>query len=362
MKVLLVANINSTHTKKWATALKQRGLQVGLFSLNQAKTQDDWYKHLDFFYYPKKEKKLLPLKYSRAYLDLKKVISQFKPHILHSHFATNHSFLANLCAFKPHVVTTWGSDVFSFPKKNRFNRWLLEYNLKKATAVISTSRVMAKELKKYSNKDIQVIPFGIDFSPYNWREEMNHGEKKTFRIGSFKKVEHIYGTDILLRAFALLKMKLPGFQLKLDIVGDGSMLANMKDMAVQLGIEKDVDFCGWVEADKVPELLKRMDICVYLSRHESFGVSLLEAMAAGIPLVVTRCPGFIEVVEDPENAILVDIESPEQSADSLVELITNSALYIRIRYKAHEHVKKKYDLNDNIDLQIAFYEKIINRT
>ncbi|MDI1353358.1 MAG: glycosyltransferase family 4 protein [bacterium] len=359
MKVLLIANITSTHTKKWALALKSHGLTVGLFSLHAPVLSDPWYNSLDHVYFPLSNKGNILLKYLRFNFHLRKTISAFQPEILHSHFITNYSFLAGLSGFKPHVLTAWGSDVFLFPKKSFLHAAFIRYNLIKATALISTSEVMAKELKLYTTKQVQVIPFGIDFNIYKFSTNTQNQDKKTIQIGCFKQIEAIYGTDILLRAFALAEKKLAGYDLKLLIAGEGTLLPQMKELAKELGIEKQVEFAGWVNADRVPVLLHSMDVCMYLSRHESFGVSLLEAMATGVPLVVSRTVGFMEVAETNENALFVPINDAEQSANALVELISNKELYTNMRDHAYTHALKKYDLQNNISQQISLYERII---
>src|SRR5690606_16308379 len=153
-------------------------------------------------------------------------------------------------------------------------------------------------------------------------------------IACFKKIEKIYGIDVLLQAFSRLQQLLPKNALKLTVAGDGSLLPQMKKLAGELGISKNVSFPGWINSDQVPEILKTVDICVYLSQHESFGVSLIEAMASGIPLVVTKTVGFMEVAESTEFAQFVDVNDVEDTAIKIKELIENQRLYESLSNKA----------------------------
>src|SRR5687768_15134266 len=111
MKVLLLANIRSTHTRKWALALKKAGVEVGLFSLVPPSDKSDWYRQLDTFYFPE-SRAILPVRFLRSLIALRRVIREFRPDILHSHFLTNYTYLGHLSRFHPHIATAWGSDVY----------------------------------------------------------------------------------------------------------------------------------------------------------------------------------------------------------------------------------------------------------
>ena len=356
MTVLMLANINSTHTKKWCLNLKKQGIDVVLYSLNAIVDSDDWYLNLNYTYYPK----VKPTKfdYLTIYLDLKKVIKKYKPDILHSHFATNYSFLGAISGFKNHVITTWGSDVFVYPNKNFIYKFLLKYNLKNSKLVISTSHVMAKELAKYTNKKIEVIPFGVDFNLYKVKTSIELRKKEKIILGCFKKTEPIYGTDILIKSVLLVKNAFPEKTIELWIVGDGKNLEEYKKLTYDLGLAQNVIFLGWTNPNNVPDILTKIDICVYLSRNESFGVSLIEAMACKIPVVATRAPGFLEVMGNETNGILVDIENVEESGKAIIKLISNDGLTLSIVNHAYDHVLNLYNITENIKQQIKLYENI----
>jgi len=360
MRVLVVSNINSSHTKKWVLSLVKQGVEVGLFSLNCVNTQDNWYKDIQHIFFPSRSYNNLPIKYFTLYVEIKKMMKIFKPGIVHSHYLTNYSLLVNLTGFKPHVVTAWGSDVFEFPKQNIVNYLILNHNLKKASEIISTSEVMAIELKKYTSRPIQIIPFGIDFKLFYRSHTTLPNDGKEIHLACFKKIEKIYGIDVLLQAFAKLCTQLPNHKIKLTIAGDGKLLPKMKNMAAELGIAQNVFFTGWINSEQIPEILKTVDICVYLSKHESFGVSLIEAMASGIPLVVTKTPGFLEVAESSEFAQFVNVNDVEDTALKIKELIENPNLYEVLSEKAFKLASKKYDLERCILSQIDLYKNLIS--
>jgi glycosyltransferase involved in cell wall biosynthesis len=358
MKVLFIANINSSHTSKWALALRERGVSVAIVSLVPVrKTTGAWFKKLDAFYSVPFKSKFL-LQYPAAMRAIKKMIRTFDPDVIHSHYLTNHTFTAGFMRLHPHVSTAWGSDVYIFPKKNSLTRLMLRLNLKVSDRIISTSYAMAAELGLYTQKQVAVIPFGIDLKQFSYIKEKRVNNNSTIRIGCFKLLEEIYAPEILLQTFAKLKEKLPGTDLQLVIAGSGSLQRSCEQLANDLFISSHVEFRGWVQPENVPGLLSDMHLCVYLSRNESFGVSLLEAMACGVPLVVTRTPGFIEVSGIEECVSFVNFDDPDDAAEKIEEMINNPVLYEERRKAGRRRVEDDYDLDKNIQQQMTLYNQV----
>ena len=173
MKILIVSDATSVHTQRWVEALKNSGLEIVLYSI--VPYSGDFYKQLEvkchyfnlFNYKREKKGKLYPIKrHLEAIKDLKKVIKEEKPQILHSHYLTSYSFIAALSGFHPFVVSAWGSDVYIYPKKSPLHAQMLRFILKRADKILSTSHIMAKETRKYTSRQIEITPFGVDTSHF----------------------------------------------------------------------------------------------------------------------------------------------------------------------------------------------------
>lgn len=357
MKVLLVANINSPHTRKWAQSLLDQNISVAVFSINPLlDSSTAWINQLSEARYPLEKEPWLPGKYRRAFRELKQMIREFKPDVLHSHFLTNYTFLTCLSGFHPHLATAWGSDVYLFPKQGLLNKWMLKYNLQHADRIISTSHDMATVIGAYTQRPVDVIPFGVDFSLYQSHQSRRgiHGE---FHIACFKKLGEIYGQDILIEALSILIAKHKTTKIQLHLYGDGEWQGELKQMGARLGISQNITFHGWVPAEQVPALHQQADVCVYCSRRESFGVSLIEAMAAGVPLVVSEIPAFKEVAGQEGHVLFATGAAAVASAIEQVMLHPAEAS-LRCR-KAYEYAVKKYDLQENIRQQIKIYQQAL---
>ncbi len=158
---------------------------------------------------------------------------------------------------------------------------MLEYNFKKADRILSTSHIMAKEISLYTNKEIDITPFGIDFE--HFKPEMNRFvfNETDIVIGTIKTLEKIYRIDKLIKVFSQLKKKHKDLPLKLLIVGGGSLELELKKQVYELGLVKDTIFTGYIPYNEVQNYHQLLDIFVALSERESFGVSILEAQSLG---------------------------------------------------------------------------------
>ena len=171
MKVLLVSDAGSIHTKRWASSLKDAGVDIVLFSITPADegfySQKDIRLYVfDLFSYKNRKgrggkKKVIPLfaplaAHADAVRLLKKVLQEEKPDILHAHYATSYGLVAALSGYHPFVLSVWGSDVYEFPEQSFVNRTAVKYMLGKADRVLSTSRAMAVRTSLYYKGDIGI--------------------------------------------------------------------------------------------------------------------------------------------------------------------------------------------------------------
>ncbi|NQV01019.1 MAG: glycosyltransferase, partial [Bacteroidia bacterium] len=164
MRVLLLSDVNSAHTKRWATSLSQNGIDLAIFSI--ARTTDNWTDNLEIRLFSKGNYQ--PGIFSSTLLDkssflklvpyLKRTIRQFKPDIVHAHYATSYGLLGALTGFHPLVISVWGSDVLQFPKHSSVGKWIVRFNFKRADTICSTSVSMIPEIRRYTKKEIEVIP------------------------------------------------------------------------------------------------------------------------------------------------------------------------------------------------------------
>ncbi len=373
MKVLVVSDAQSVHTQRWTSSLKSSGIDVVLYTIKPV--TDDFYSSRDirthFFdlFDFKREKKgffYAIKRHFQAVSHLRRVIKEEKPDILHSHFVTSYSLIAALAGFHPLIVSAWGSDIYLYPKKGLLNKFIVKFTLSCADRILSTSNVMAKETRKYTGKQIEITPFGVDTGLFVKRElecnslsGQNNGKNRKFVVGSVKTLAQNYGTEYLIRAFKLVADRNPELDCSLELVGKGPDEQRLRELAMDLGVSDKVHFRGFIEQSMLPEVFSGFDIACYLSNSESFGVSAIEAMACNCPVVASDADGFTEVIEDGVTGIIVPKRDPHATAEAIQKFIDSPELKHKMGEAGRERVCKLYRWEENVKTMISIYNSVL---
>jgi L-malate glycosyltransferase len=365
MRVLLLSDINSIHTRRWATTLREKGLEIGVFSFTRLVDKGDAYKGIEVFSHGIPDKFLEglnfagKLKYFSSLSYLRKCIKTFNPDIIHAHYASNYGTLGALTGFHPFILSVWGSDIYQFPKGSKIKEWLIRRNLEKADRILSTSHAMAEETGKYTDKKIDVTPFGIDLSKFRPNLVKRDFREGSIVIGTTKALEKIYGIEFLVEVFEKLRKLHPGISLNLLICSSGSQEAMLKEKVHNLGIEKDVIFIGNVTHEQIPDWLNKMDIYAAPSVSESFGVAVIEASACEIPVVVSDVGGLKEVVLDGVTGFRVPQGDMDKAVEAFTRLIIDAGLGKEMGRKGREWVGSNYEWNENVGRMIRIYVEVL---
>jgi glycosyltransferase involved in cell wall biosynthesis len=349
MKISLFAPSTSTHTQKWALGLKQKGLDVCVitFSNHYSKTHAE---RVETYALPQ----YLPgkLSYLTTVFALRSILSQIKPDIVHAHYASSYGFVAGLARIHPLILSVWGSDIFQFPK-NALNKRILSYSLSSADVLCSTSQAMLEETKKYTDKSIELIPFGVDTNHFVYDpSQKSSGE---FHIGIAKSLKDIYGFPKLIEAFG--KLANEEDYAHLVIIGDGPEKERYQKMVSDRGLEEKVTFVGFVPQEELPQLLTQLDLFVLPSESESFGVSALEAEACGVPVIVNNVGGLPEVVKHGETGMIIPNNDPQEIYKAMKTLLNDDYNRHQMEVNAVRFVKENYQWEDCVQKTVAIYEK-----
>ncbi|MCO5260286.1 MAG: glycosyltransferase [Crocinitomicaceae bacterium] len=350
MKVLILADINSSHTKKWVEGICTSGIEVGVFSLRTP--TNDWvnqYDNLTIFPMKPESGILGKLGYLSQIKTVKEIVATFQPDIVHAHYATSYGLLGVKSNAKRLFISVWGSDVLEFPKKTFLHKRILKYILSKADQLFSTSRILTEETKKYTDKSIEIIPFGIDIDQFRTLPKANN---EKFIIGTIKKLEHTYGIDRLIEVVVRLKPKYP--QIECHIYGYGDLQQQYEEMIQKNNATDYIQLKGYIPHNEVVNALNEISIFCNLSRRESFGVAVLEALACETPVVVTKVGGLVEVVDDKKNGFICE-ESIDAIASKVEQLIIDDQLRIAMGKNGREWVVKQYNWKENLAKMLSFY-------
>lgn len=363
LKIVLLSGASSIHTIRWANGLNDVGHEVHVIS--QHIPCDPLNKGIVLHQFPFRG----ALGYFIMIPKVKKLLAQIQPDIVNAHYASGYATTARFVNHRPWLLSVWGSDVYDFPYISPIHKWLVKTNLMAADAVASTSICMAKQTRTLIPEltNIAITPFGVDTSAYKNIAAIDVHNDKQLIIGTVKTMAWKYGIDTLIDAFALLISKLQithtdlASRLILRLIGNGPSLEEYKKQTKQLGISEKVEFVGRIPHTQVPNELSRFDIYVALSRldSESFGVAIIEASAAGRPVIVSDAGGLPEVTLQDKTGLIIPRENPQAAADAMERLVLNPQLRQQLGQTGKEHVEQTYNWSTCIEKMTAVYRQVI---
>ena len=242
------------------------------------------------------------------------------PDIMHAHF-TESGYMASELANEekiPLVITEHSSKMVQsvIPKDLRS---LAEWGYQRADCVIAVSSFLQKCIYQHTGIIAEIVPNVVSAEFYCARER--HGGVRFISVSHLNKGKRI---DILIKAFAFLAA---GYNdVILEIVGDGDQRTNLQRLAEKLNISTRVNFHGLLSRKEIGDLYRSCDCFVLPSAFETFGVAYIEAMAAGLPVIATRCGGPEDFVTE-ENGILVDVDDEDGLMEAMLAMYSSLEKY-----------------------------------
>ncbi len=359
-RILFLGDINSPHFQKWVLALAKAGTIVGIFSFNNSK-EDWWLSEQNIIYLKQSKSKQSntlfgKLSYATFLPQLLYCIIKFKPTILHAHYASSYGLIGALTFFKPYVVSVWGSDVINFPKQSKIHKLIIKFVLWRATKICVSSTLLKREVKNYTKKPSIIIPFGIDltiFTTAKLKKPSTH-----FTFGCIKHFEEIYNIDKVVEAFYLLVKKYTHYSLILVLVGNGKTKKKVEKRVYDLGISDRVNFLGFIQHKFIPQYLNTFNALINTSEYESFGVSIAEAMACKVPVIVSDIDGFKDLVPDSRNAFISKSTSIEDILKAMETCLLNAKQRNEATIRSYNLVIQNFNLINNLEQMNSVYKEL----
>jgi glycosyltransferase involved in cell wall biosynthesis len=223
--------------------------------------------------------------------------------------------------------------------------------------VIAVSKNVSEALKEHLDSGfherVRILYSGIDLSVFRPMPDLD----KEWDLAFMGRLETMKSVDLFPDMLVLLKEKFP--DLKMMMTGEGSL----KDWLFKEFDAKDVasmvDYQGVVETDDVPVLINRSRVFLYPSREEPFGLSIVEAMACGVPVVTTDVFGPKEIIQNNYDGIAVPPDNVESLAAAIGRLLDDDELRERISENGLKSVKERYDIRQHSRRLIEIYKEMI---
>ncbi|ACB61235.1 MULTISPECIES: N-acetyl-alpha-D-glucosaminyl L-malate synthase BshA [Exiguobacterium] len=293
------------------------------------------------------------------------VIDLFDLDIIHAHYAVPHAVCAELgrnMAKKKGVgvvTTLHGTDITVIGQDLEMQP-AIRYGIESSDAVTAVSESLALETNITLNGQyaIEVIPNSIDESMYypmrDERLKRHYGiepdEIVVIHISNFRPVKRI---DDTIAAFAIASKDRA---MRLLLVGDGPEMGQTRRRAKELGIYDKIIFAG--KQEHVAQLLAISDIHLLLSEKEAFGLVVLEAMAVGVPSVVSSAGGLPEVIQDGKTGFIVPTYDVKTAADRIGKLADDAALREELAEEGIRDTRRRFDSNQVVRAYELLYERV----
>ena len=239
---------------------------------------------------------------------------------------------------KKHIVLTiQEGDSKEHIKRKRFGLIGLSWKmaLKRSTRVTVISSYLQKLVRDYGYKGkIDLIPNGVNFDLFSSIPKKEHDG---FCIITTSRLVYKNAIDEIIKSLQYLSE-----DVKLLVLGTGFLEKKLKKLAEEMNVSNRVEFLGHIKHKDLPRYFSISDVFVRPSRSEGMGISFLEAMAAGIPVIATNVGGISDFLYDMETGLVCNVDDPESISDNIKKLKSNFNLKNDIIYKAKKLVKEKY--------------------
>ena len=293
------------------------------------------------------------LNFSSAF-RLARFVRQHRLELIHAHVARDYP-LAALAASRAGVPLVLTRHVL-FPMR-RIHR----LTLRRVSRVIAVSGAVAEGLRRqalFDDQKIVVIPNGVDLDRFTRTNERAPGN---LRVGTIGHLAPIKGLEEFVRAAATV---LSGHEdVEFVIAGedksrDGFNRHSLERLIGELGIGRQVRLLGWT--DDVAGFLSMLDLYVSAARSEPFGLTIVEAMAAGVPVVATRSEGACEIIEDGHTGRLVPVQDVASLAKAINDLLIDTNERARLSVNARQAVRERFSLEPMVNATEQLYRQVLS--
>lgn len=289
------------------------------------------------------------------YISVKKIIKEIKPDLVHLH-VLHHYAPAVSRTHVPYILHSWGMEVLGLSNMSIFRKILSRYAATRAKKIIVDAEIMRKIWTSTGipQNKVEVVPFGVDTNLFSQnisgrpiRRKLGIEEDDIVVISSRPFFPH-YDIECLIKAIPIIVDIHKN--VKFIIKGKGPLEGSVKQLAKKLDVDRYVRFTSPVAYQEVSKYLTAAEIYVSTSFVDSTSVSLLEAMACGLPPVTTDIYGNREWIEHEVNGLLYPPKDHKVLADRIKQLIED------------DHLRKQFgERSRRIILERAEWQKCVSR-
>jgi glycosyltransferase involved in cell wall biosynthesis len=294
-----------------------------------------------------------------ACLFLGKRIRNSGADILLSERVTSYGFIGACTGFHPFVVAqqgvtdVWPPNSVSTP----FKAFLARYALKKADLIQSWGTVMVPAMLEHGADPakIKVLAKGIDLDLFSF--DMADKQWDKIRGIVTRSLTPDYHHDVIIKAARILKDR--NIPAEIKIIGDGRLMAELKQLAIDLDVNDIIAWVGRIPNTALPSYLNAANMYISVPITEGVSASLFEAMGSGAFPVVTDLPGTAAWIKPGQNGCLVPINDATALAESMIKAWNDKSLMRQAILSNRKFAEEHADFKKNLPVFIGWYKKLI---
>lgn len=296
----------------------------------------------------------------RLTLDFRRLVKEINPDLIHAGPIQTCAFIAVLSGFRPILSMSWGFDLMKDVERGRGWRFATGFTLRRSAFFTSDANVTRDKAISYGmppEKTI-VFPWGVDlehFSPAATGEN-----QPGFTVFCNRAWEPNYGVDVLARAFVKVARQKP--EASLLLLGGGSQGAAIRQILTNGGALEQVTFAGQISQKELPRFYHMADLYVSPAHVDGSSVSLMEALACGLPCLVSDIPANKEWVFEGENGWIFPDGDAEALATKILAAIENRSSLPAIGKNARAVAEERADWKMNFKKLLRAYESAVSLT
>ncbi len=300
----------------------------------------------------------------RLVFDFKRVIKEIKPDLIHAGPIQTCAFIVALSGFRPLLTMSWGFDLMDDVNKSSWMKRITRYVLRNSTYFTSDANVTRDKAVEYGmNPERTVVfPWGVDLKHFNSKQsavknKTQNTKRKAFTLFCNRSWELRYGVDVLAKAFVKIAQQQENVNLLL--LGGGSQGNMLRNIFMNGGVLDRVQFGGQVSQTDLPHWYHMADIYISPSHVDGSSVSLMEALACGLPALVSDIPANKEWVSEGVNGWLFPDGDADALAARILTVIARRKELPKIGRAARGSAQERADWKKNFAKLLEAYERTI---
>jgi glycosyltransferase involved in cell wall biosynthesis len=291
-------------------------------------------------------------------LDFRRVVRQLKPDLVHAGPIQTCAFIAVLSGFRPVLTMSWGFDLMKDVHRGRWWEFATRYTLKRSAAFTSDAQVTRNAAIHYgmNPEKTVVFPWGVDLDHFAPLASGLRPASESFTIFCNRSWEPNYGVDVLARAFAKVAQQKP--EVSLLLLAGGSQGPVIRQILSSGGVIDSVTFVGQISQKDLPRYYHLADLYVSPSHVDGSSVSLMEALACGLPCLVSDIPANLEWVFDGKNGWTFPDGDHNALAARILQIIDQRETLPQIGHNARDVAEARANWPKNVEKLLAAYQGI----